>query len=104
MIRRPPRSTLFPYTTLFRSRYFPARCLSARLGVAALQRAGGGGRAHRQRLRHGVREPPAAGAERENEGRAGAAAARGRGDRIEPVAAPALNVAPIVEWLYAGRP
>src|SRR5260221_3726669 len=24
MIRRPPRSTLFPYTTLFRSRYFLA--------------------------------------------------------------------------------
>src|ERR1035437_10816168 len=24
MIRRPPRSTLFPYTTLFRSRYAPA--------------------------------------------------------------------------------
>src|SRR3712207_7520575 len=24
MIRRPPRSTLFPYTTLFRSRAFPA--------------------------------------------------------------------------------
>src|SRR3712207_9307520 len=24
MIRRPPRSTLFPYTTLFRSRYVPA--------------------------------------------------------------------------------
>src|SRR5205809_6163184 len=24
MIRRPPRSTLFPYTTLFRSRGFPA--------------------------------------------------------------------------------
>src|SRR2546425_1294714 len=23
MIRRPPRSTLFPYTTLFRSTYFP---------------------------------------------------------------------------------
>src|SRR5258706_10587843 len=39
MIRRPPRSTLFPYTTLFRSRRLPApqdterpsrlRCLSA---------------------------------------------------------------------------
>src|SRR5437868_12508301 len=29
MIRRPPRSTLFPYTTLFRS---PGRCV-ARLGV-----------------------------------------------------------------------
>src|SRR3712207_7469365 len=25
MIRRPPRSTLFPYTTLFRSRPVPAR-------------------------------------------------------------------------------
>src|SRR5256886_13278240 len=25
MIRRPPRSTLFPYTTLFRSRYFSDR-------------------------------------------------------------------------------
>src|SRR3712207_7838106 len=24
MIRRPPRSTLFPYTTLFRSRHYPA--------------------------------------------------------------------------------
>src|SRR3712207_7774970 len=24
MIRRPPRSTLFPYTTLFRSKIFPA--------------------------------------------------------------------------------
>src|SRR5215203_7089631 len=26
MIRRPPRSTLFPYTTLFRSRRPPGRC------------------------------------------------------------------------------
>src|SRR3712207_7758063 len=26
MIRRPPRSTLFPYTTLFRSRLLPAVC------------------------------------------------------------------------------
>src|SRR5258708_26954807 len=25
MIRRPPRSTLFPYTTLFRSREYPGR-------------------------------------------------------------------------------
>src|SRR3989442_10661728 len=30
MIRRPPRSTLFPYTTLFRSRYARARVKSAR--------------------------------------------------------------------------
>src|SRR2546426_3541671 len=29
MIRRPPRSTLFPYTTLFRSRYAPGRAFHA---------------------------------------------------------------------------
>src|SRR3712207_8458255 len=34
MIRRPPRSTLFPYTTLFRSRRAGA-ALGARLEVAA---------------------------------------------------------------------
>src|SRR5690349_24178866 len=48
MIRRPPRSTLFPYTTLFRSRYAVANdigacgaraaCLAARVrdGLAAI--------------------------------------------------------------------
>src|SRR2546427_5105355 len=30
MIRRPPRSTLFPYTTLFRSRKAFARCVPCR--------------------------------------------------------------------------
>src|SRR5260370_30449087 len=30
MIRRPPRSTLFPYTTLFRSRHSPSACVLAR--------------------------------------------------------------------------
>src|SRR2546427_8579353 len=38
MIRRPPRSTLFPYTTLFRSQYLvpeqPLRFLDAALQVA----------------------------------------------------------------------
>src|SRR2546430_11840293 len=29
MIRRPPRSTLFPYTTLFRSREFPLLATAA---------------------------------------------------------------------------
>src|ERR1051326_665622 len=29
MIRRPPRSTLFPYTTLFRSAVVPAECRPA---------------------------------------------------------------------------
>src|SRR5438477_3312486 len=33
MIRRPPRSTLFPYTTLFRSRIYPSREVSAAKGA-----------------------------------------------------------------------
>src|SRR5258708_31312851 len=32
MIRRPPRSTLFPYTTLFRSHRGPSRRLSGWIG------------------------------------------------------------------------
>src|SRR3712207_7646516 len=39
MIRRPPRSTLFPYTTLFRSRSPGVR---VRGGARLLGRAGGG--------------------------------------------------------------
>src|SRR3712207_6847377 len=39
MIRRPPRSTLFPYTTLFRSRYRFVRLVDERL-VRAAHRAG----------------------------------------------------------------
>src|SRR2546429_1679371 len=34
MIRRPPRSTLFPYTTLFRSRATRPRCFLRRPPVA----------------------------------------------------------------------
>src|SRR3989440_12901407 len=33
MIRRPPRSTLFPYTTLFRSRVWPSGHDAARITV-----------------------------------------------------------------------
>src|SRR5476649_2987518 len=36
MIRRPPRSTLFPYTTLFRSRRFPAGTILCRCEPAGL--------------------------------------------------------------------
>src|SRR2546430_9590654 len=36
MIRRPPRSTLFPYTTLFRSGLVPTSALSSDAGVAGL--------------------------------------------------------------------
>src|SRR2546425_6988272 len=51
MIRRPPRSTLFPYTTLFRSIPRPARlAASAPLGlVGAAVRAA----EHRPSLTHG---------------------------------------------------
>src|SRR3712207_7985700 len=42
MIRRPPRSTLFPYTTLFRSRRVGD---GAALGAAPLPRLRGGGAA-----------------------------------------------------------
>src|SRR2546427_8766385 len=35
MIRRPPRSTLFPYTTLFRSKL--ANPLTVRLGLASVR-------------------------------------------------------------------
>src|SRR2546422_8422614 len=38
MIRRPPRSTLFPYTTLFRSRRSDRLCLFLDLGHDASQR------------------------------------------------------------------
>src|SRR5688572_32320827 len=33
MIRRPPRSTLFPYTTLFRSFVVPANCVERAKGL-----------------------------------------------------------------------
>src|SRR5258707_11336169 len=46
MIRRPPRSTLFPYTTLFRSR-------TERSHDAAVRRVGGG---HRQVIHRGGAE------------------------------------------------
>src|SRR2546430_8161036 len=40
MIRRPPRSTLFPYTTLFRSRDEPAGQLRQLLAWPDLERVG----------------------------------------------------------------
>src|SRR2546422_7259347 len=36
MIRRPPRSTLFPYTTLFRSGYLKRAGLARRVGQAQM--------------------------------------------------------------------
>src|SRR5437588_4956691 len=43
MIRRPPRSTLFPYTTLFRSAVGPADQLLAMARRARAQQIEGGG-------------------------------------------------------------
>src|SRR5205814_10171003 len=49
-IRRPPRSTLFPYTTLFRSRSAAERCSSRRsAGESHRRRRRPGGRAERGR-------------------------------------------------------
>src|SRR2546427_7378263 len=53
MIRRPPRSTLFPYTTLFRSGRAPLR--------HGVDHCGGGSRTLSEsamRLRHGQSEEP----------------------------------------------
>src|SRR2546422_7963725 len=44
MIRRPPRSTLFPYTTLFRSRRHRSRGGSARRGAQRARPIGGSAR------------------------------------------------------------
>src|SRR2546428_5314481 len=46
MIRRPPRSTLFPYTTLFRSRPAPGRLLPRPAQIHAPGAGVGGGVAH----------------------------------------------------------
>src|SRR5256885_6802211 len=45
MIRRPPRSTLFPYTTLFRSRGPRVRAATLAAGYRLLLRRGAGARA-----------------------------------------------------------
>src|SRR5437899_5390877 len=51
MIRRPPRSTLFPYTTLFRSRGVPhARRTETRAAGARAERGRRARRDRRQRL------------------------------------------------------
>src|SRR2546426_6891217 len=41
MIRRPPRSTLFPYTTLFRSRSWCRRMPRSRLSISSAARSCG---------------------------------------------------------------
>src|SRR2546430_7782462 len=54
MIRRPPRSTLFPYTTLFRSRFPTAR--PEVLGGTRRRRRSGGRRTRRCGVSWSLRE------------------------------------------------
>src|SRR2546426_10436698 len=55
MIRRPPRSTLFPYTTLFRSRYLEVAALGfRRVGERLLARDRGDEHVVPQRVRAAV--------------------------------------------------
>src|SRR3712207_6912955 len=61
MIRRPPRSTLFPYTTLFRS-HSRVRCLFHRDGLRATDKPVGSHERDRARVgeshRNGIRAVP----------------------------------------------
>src|SRR5256885_7198034 len=50
MIRRPPRSTLFPYTTLFRSDAGPHLCRGGICPVLARRRGGGRSEEHTSEL------------------------------------------------------
>src|SRR3712207_7446107 len=61
MIRRPPRATLFPYTTLFRSKPRPLRQVP-RLEVVGQRRPAEEARAHRHRRRQVRVQPRRAGA------------------------------------------
>src|SRR3712207_9007887 len=69
MIRRPPRSTLFPYTTLFRSRGARPAPVGGPLHVAPHRDAhaheGGQHRARGDESRRGIRAPDACGARSE---------------------------------------
>src|SRR3989440_8043923 len=62
MIRRPPRSTLFPYTTLFRSqRARPARPVARGRCTGRARRPRGSGRGNRAARWLGARPPQAPG-------------------------------------------
>src|SRR2546422_7600042 len=51
MIRRPPRSTLFPYTTLFRSQSGRARCLPRLTALSSIMMGNSGHRLSAARVR-----------------------------------------------------
>src|SRR2546422_84176 len=98
MIRRPPRSTLFPYTTLFRSPHdvaqLPLDRVDLRAGATAERRRAARGRGLERRLAH-ARHRPA-----RDEGRhhvAGDAAEHGRlGDAVAAQAVGAVHTARVL--------
>src|SRR5258708_24216670 len=57
MIRRPPRSTLFPYTTLFRSPGLGSEVLFRANKSALISAAGGMALSSRRNLRHAFSTP-----------------------------------------------
>src|SRR2546426_6528327 len=61
MIRRPPRSTLFPYTTLFRSHLAAPRRGGAAPGARRARRARAHGGPRRERLRRHLNRRPETG-------------------------------------------
>src|SRR5438132_4775708 len=72
MIRPPPRPTLFPYTTLFRSRRSRACCRGARRSTrrpAAPPRSRSARRGHRARAWPHSAQPPSRGPDGESERR-----------------------------------
>src|SRR2546425_412674 len=81
MIRRPPRSTLFPYTTLFRSEGAPAA------GRRGERRHPGGQAPPRPRLRGGFRGRGGPERDRQRAGRAARGAGHGREAALHPAAA-----------------
>src|SRR2546430_12295538 len=66
MIRRPPRSTLFPYTTLFRSRQSSAAHPRGQQERAPATPDGARARRHRPRVRAWTRVTAVAGGERKS--------------------------------------
>src|ERR1035441_3299506 len=97
MIRRPPRSTLFPYTTLFRSGEPGLRTRSPHPGASARGRKPGAGLPGRELSRSPARSRPGSARRR-----AAGPAAWPRSSRLRSPPAGAC-ASPTARWCRAGR-